>query len=228
MNKQAKSYKKKYGVYQYYTHRDIKAIAEAGSYEKAKELYPNLDCEPNLYERVLQRWDKISANIEKNKTCPHHKAKQREWIQKNYEHVQEYARQRRQNPEVRARIQATYRTKMKTDPIFKTIERLRIRVYHALKGMTKSKKTVKLLGCTPKEFAEYLEKQFTPEMNWDNYGPYWHVDHIIPVSAFDLSTTEGQHKAFHYSNCRPLTKIENLRKGAKLPEQYESRKSQTE
>ena len=24
-------------------------------------------------------------------------------------------------------------------------------------------------------------------MNWDNYGPYFHIDHIIPCNVWDLT-----------------------------------------
>lgn len=58
------------------------------------------------------------------------------------------------------------------------------------------------------------DEQFTPEMNWDNYGSYWHVDHIRPCASFDLSRRKEQHRCFHFSNLQPLEGRENVRKGA--------------
>jgi hypothetical protein len=28
-------------------------------------------------------------------------------------------------------------------------------------------------------------------MNWENYGPVWHVDHIKPCNKFDLSNSRA-------------------------------------
>ena len=49
-------------------------------------------------------------------------------------------------------------------------------------------------------------------MTWDNYGSYWHVDHIIPCCKFDLTDPEQQLKCFHYTNLQPLEATANLRK----------------
>jgi len=76
-------------------------------------------------------------------------------------------------------------------------------------GTQKAKRTEQLLGCTSVQFRDHLQSQFTPEMNWENYGSFWCVDHISPLSAFDLTKPHQQRLAFHYSNCRPLGKLEN-------------------
>jgi 5-methylcytosine-specific restriction endonuclease McrA len=60
-----------------------------------------------------------------------------------------------------------------------------------------------------------MSKQFKEGMTWENRRE-WHIDHIIPVSSFDLSDAEQAKKAFHWSNCQPLWAKENLLKGSKL------------
>ena len=55
-------------------------------------------------------------------------------------------------------------------------------------------------------------------MNWGNYGTYWHIDHIIPVSRFDLSDAHQQEQAFNYNNTRPLEAKANISKRDKLTE----------
>jgi len=91
---------------------------------------------------------------------------------------------------------------------------LRLRIWHALKGNSKSNSTINLLGCTIEELKQHLQKQFKPDMNWDNYGK-WHIDHIKPCAKFDLTIKENQEKCFHYTNLQPLWAVENLKKGGK-------------
>lgn len=95
---------------------------------------------------------------------------------------------------------------------------LRSRMRYALRARnaSKSSRTISLIGCSPKQLAEHIESQFCDGMSWENRS-MWHVDHIIPVSAFDLSTEEGQHAAFHYTNLRPLWAQENQQKSDKPP-----------
>ena len=109
--------------------------------------------------------------------------------------------------------------KMKTDPIFRIKQTLRKRVLNALKtvGIKKAHKTVELIGCSVEMCKEHIEKQFQEGMGWHNHGPLgWHIDHIIPCSAFDLTDPEQQKKCFHYTNLQPLWYHDNLSKGSKI------------
>ena len=112
---------------------------------------------------------------------------------------------------------ATYiRTRFQNDLKYRTLMNLRHRIYMALKGTVKSKRTIDLLGTSIDNLWNHLEKSFKPGMTKNNYGKIWHIDHIIPCAAFDLSDPKQQTKCFHYSNIQPLWAEENLRKGAKL------------
>ena len=103
------------------------------------------------------------------------------------------------------------RRKYRNDPEYNLTRRLRNRMHHALDGKLKSDGTFELLGCTCEQFKEHLERQFTDGMAWGQRG-LWAVDHIIPLAAFDLSIPEHQRYAFHWSNCQPLWKQDNLEK----------------
>lgn len=91
---------------------------------------------------------------------------------------------------------------------------LRRRVYKALKGFNKAAHTMELLGCSIEYLKEHLEKQFKSGMSWDNYGE-WHVDHIRPLTSFDLTDAEQQGIACNYKNLQPLWARDNLSKGNK-------------
>lgn len=54
-------------------------------------------------------------------------------------------------------------------------------------------------------------------MSWDNHGfSTWHVDHKVPLAAFDLTDTEQLTKACHYTNLQPLWAHDNMSKGARI------------
>ena len=88
---------------------------------------------------------------------------------------------------------------------------LRSRIRSAV--LYKSNSTLSLTDCSIEFLMGWLEKSFTEGMTWDNYGD-WHIDHIIPCAAFDLTLEDNQRKCFHYTNLQPLWAIDNIRKGA--------------
>jgi hypothetical protein len=42
-------------------------------------------------------------------------------------------------------------------------------------------------------------------MNWENYGSFWSIDHIIPVCKFDLTIEDEKLKCWNWSNLMPVT-----------------------
>src|SRR5579863_6654653 len=97
------------------------------------------------------------------------------------------------------------------DPNFKLGLLLRSRLYNALKGNRRTGSAVRDLGCSLDFLRNYLKKQFKPGMSWSNHGK-WHIDHIIPLTLFDLTDRKELLKACHYTNLRPLWARENLKR----------------
>jgi hypothetical protein len=105
------------------------------------------------------------------------------------------------------------RSKERTDIQFKLGKRLRVRLYNAIRKNLKTGSAVRDLGCTLDQLKTHLESLFQPGMTWDNWGKYgWHIDHIIPLSAFNLMDREQLLKACHYTNLQPLWAFDNLSK----------------
>ena len=50
--------------------------------------------------------------------------------------------------------------------------------------------------------------------NWSRYG--WHIDHIVPLSFFDLSDRKQLLQACHYTNLQPLWAEENRKKSNRM------------
>jgi hypothetical protein len=101
-----------------------------------------------------------------------------------------------------------------TEPEYKLKHILRSRLKNVLKGVgIKSKRTLELLGCTVEHLRKHLESKFQDGMSWENHSfKGWHIDHIIPCAAFDLTDPKQQEQCFHYTNLQPLWANENFKK----------------
>lgn len=107
--------------------------------------------------------------------------------------------------------------KYRTDFSYRLTALLRSRLHSAIKGKAKKASAKELVGCSIPQLRKHLESQFIDGMVWDNYGD-WHIDHIKPCAAFDLTNEAEQLECFHYSNLQPLWASENMSKGAKWDE----------
>ena len=142
----------------------------------------------------------------------------RKWIENNREQHNKLMRKSyRKNRKKAIKRQIKYnKKKYKTDINYNLKFRLRARLSIALRGVSKSKRTLQLLGVPHINFFKtYLECKFKEGMTWENRH-LWHIDHIIPCSHFDLTKPEEQAKCFHYTNLQPLWASENLSKGNRI------------
>jgi hypothetical protein len=71
-----------------------------------------------------------------------------------------------------------------------------------------------ILGYTDVQFKYHLELQFDKRMSWTNYGTYWEIDHIIPIST--ANTDADIIRLNQLSNLRPLSRTENAIKSNKI------------
>ena len=113
-------------------------------------------------------------------------------------------------------IQKNYKYKAiryRNDINFKLICNLRRRLIAILNDNVKCDTTINIIGCDINYLKTHIEKQFKNGMTWDNYGKVWHVDHIIPLSFFDMSDITEQKISFHWGNLQPLYVKDNLEKG---------------
>ncbi len=178
---------------------------------------------------------------------PEYKAKwkilYKKWIDKNREKVNRKRREKyvsvfvRKTPEelsIKARLRnrsyylrhrervmrstvAIHKRRMKTDVGYRIKNLMRTRLWKAVKGVSKHKETMMLLGCSIEELKSHLEQQFMPGMNWTNYGKGgWVIDHVIPLALFNLEDQSSLEKAAHYLNLQPMWELENLKKGHKI------------
>ena len=117
-----------------------------------------------------------------------------------------------------ARNREYYNNKANTDMDYKLNRTLRARINMAIKLQygIKSIKSIELLGADIDTVRQYLESKFQKGMSWENHGTYgWHIDHVKPCDAFDLTDPNQQKECFNYKNLQPLWAEENLKKGKK-------------
>jgi hypothetical protein len=99
------------------------------------------------------------------------------------------------------------------DPISKIIRNVRSRILTSIKN--KSKHTIEYLDCNCRDYLKWLLNNDI-RYTYENYGNEWHIDHVIPLSKFDITNKEEQFLAFNWRNTMPLSCKENLVKGNKI------------
>ena len=150
-------------------------------YQEKKEYCKALRAKNNNPEKNKEYWEKF-------KQSEKYMVASKEWNKNNRERINQKTKERKKSNHL-LRLQ---------DSVTSIIN------YHLKK---KTQKTSEYLGCSYEEYSLYLEKQFTKNMNWDNYGTYWEIDHTIPLS------NDG---SFHYTNTTPMAISENRSKGNRV------------
>ena len=170
---------------------DWKDITDPKLREMIRQRVYSREYKKNNKEKIKQyrQENKIKINL-----------KHKEWIKKNHDkhkaYMKEYCKKRYDN-----------------DIEFRISSILRSRLGQAIKHEFKIGSAIKDLGCSIADLKSYLESKFLTGMTWDNYGlDGWHIDHIKPLSAFNLSDRKQILEACHYSNLQPLWAKDNLSK----------------
>jgi len=178
-------------------YKDHEASKER-SRQNARKTYNKRKSDPEwMRKRTEQRqaWD--------NSNREYKRQRQREWT-KSYRlnNPKKYKEQCRQN-----------RRKQAEKPINRILKNVRKRLRDVMRG---KRNALNVVGCTRQQLQEHLQSQFTDQMHWNNYGTYWHVDHIVPVSHFDLTNSEHIKLVHHYTNLRPMEAVANMMRGNKI------------
>ena len=72
------------------------------------------------------------------------------------------------------------------------------------------------VGYTTADLKKHLELQFIRGMNWEKFRKgKIHIDHIVPLDAFNLHDSEEVRKAWAITNLRPSWASDNLQKSNK-------------
>jgi hypothetical protein len=129
------------------------------------------------------------------------KALVQSWRESNYVYVRDAAA-------------AKYR-----EPAYCMKVRLHTRMKAALRrsGIAGTLRVEDEIGCDMAHFLKHIEAHFRDGMGWHDMSAF-ELDHIVPVSAFDLADPQQRAVAFNWQNVRPVWPKENWEKGAKVTE----------
>lgn len=141
----------------------------------------------------------------------------RRWVatnqSKHRESVKEAQRRYRSTPHGKAAIR-----RRQAEPKIRLERNISRGVHRGLVDGKSGRRTFDMLDFTPEQLRAHLERQFLPGMTWENYGPVWHVDHKVPLSAHNYSTPDHADfkRAWALSNLQPLWASDNRVKSKKL------------
>lgn len=127
----------------------------------------------------------------------------REWYLNNREYYNEYQRNYHYN---RYHNDINYRIK----------KCLYSRLYNLICYQQHSETLSDLLRCSDEFFMSWLKYQFDENMTESNYGRYWEIDHVLPISKFNMKNEDERRLIWDWKNIRPLEISENRSKGDKL------------
>ena len=151
------------------------------------------------------------------------KDKIKEYCKKYKEHIKKYGKKYYQKNKKGwriyrknniGRIRKNERERIRKNPKYRLDKNTATAIWFALKGKKVGKRWETLVDYTLQDLYQHLENQFDDKMTCQNYGSYWHLDHIVPKSWFPYQTAEEQSfkDCWALANLQPLEAISNLTK----------------
>jgi len=142
-----------------------------------------------------------------------------EWYKKHYYNNQEKLKAKtvkwRKNNLIKARQYSKTSYNRKKDCIdFKINVSMSTGIYKSIKENKDYSHWEDLVGYTVENLMKHLESKFKPGMTWENYGSYWHIDHIKPKSWFQYNSSKDPafRDCWMLENLQPLEAFLNLSK----------------
>lgn len=174
------------------------------------------------------RLNNIESYTEKSRLY-HEKNKERnnirciEYRKNNYEKViQKEKDYYKNNKDQILERKKLYYQNNKDDPQFKIKRNLRTRMWSVFNQNVKTGSTIDDMGCSVEFLMDWFEFTFHnyklkgENINWENSGSVWDIDHVIPLSKFNMDNKEEFLISAHWTNLFPLPKTLNRSKYNKI------------
>lgn len=172
----------------------------------------------NVSEEAKQR------HMERNKQTLRERCKNPEYNRKyRLENAERLKKWNLYNPEKAKEHSRKATAKIRNTPKGKLNANFKTAIYRSLKGAKANQHWEDIVGYTIDQLKKHLEKLFTPEMTWENYGTVWEIDHKIPIAVFNFERPEHIDFKLCWSikNLRPLEVDQNRRKYTKLEKHFQ-------
>lgn len=181
-------------------YKDKRAKCKSGLYSACKECCIKADRDKGWRKEYRKKW--TLKNREKLRKYHEN------WRKNNLEKWAEYNKSRLEY------FKKYQKDRRKIDKQFCLDKSMATTISYALRGKKAGRKWETLVGYTLEDLVKHLEKLFTPEMSWQNYGSYWEIDHKTPKSWFKYKYPEDPEfkKCWALKNLQPLKKSINRRK----------------
>lgn len=170
--------------------------------------------------RIWYQKNKEIVRLKHKEYYQKNKDRSKKYYQDNKEKIREQKRKYRENnrEQFRKYFNAYNINRRKNDLQFRLNDVMSTNIGKALKHNKNGHCWESLVDYTLQDLIQHIEKQFDKNMSWENYGSYWHIDHIIPKSWFIYKTPEdiGFKMAWDLDNLQPLEASKNFLKGNKI------------
>lgn len=171
------------------------------------------------YADGLFCWCKLCEKLYRHQHYIDNKEKcldqQRERIRKNPEKYYKIRHDYNKNNRDKFKVwKSKWRAKVKDDPAFKLGHAISNNLRHALKEKKAGRHWEILLGYTVEDLIQHIDNLLTNGMTWENYGSYWHLDHVKPKSWFKYQSTNDPafKECWALSNLQPMVALDNMKK----------------
>jgi hypothetical protein len=163
------------------------------------------------------RKEKSIEEFKSSKICEHCSSYNKEYSKKNKERFKEKNNLRSKEWQKRNRDKTREYEKKQyySNPNFRLSKVIRAIIKPRINKNSKNK-TFEMLGYSVEILRKHLENQFTKEFNWNTYGTLWNMEHIIPLSLYDLSNLEEFKKCWSLRNLRVFSRKDNQMKWKNL------------
>lgn len=148
-----------------------------------------------------------------------HQESIRLWKEENKEQIRVYNRNWKLNNKERNSL---LNKKHAQTPKGNISNRMTCAIWASLREGKRGRSWESLVGYTVDDLKTHLEKLFLVGMSWENKKS-WHIDHIIPVSAFNFKTYDDYdfRRCWAMKNLQPLWIKDNLEKSNKINRHFQ-------
>lgn len=167
-------------------------------------------------EKLLQ-YVKRDGSVGYRSICEDCRAKDRKISYlKNIVRVRQY-QHKYNTSEAKSEINKRYRIENPLTESQKVAKKHGDYIRNAIKAFLKNPENnpdLSYVGCNVETFVRHLSRRAPEGFSWDQYEyDKYHIDHILPLSLYDLTKEESKLKIFHFTNTQILSRWSNQSKG---------------